>query len=409
MEKRVVDRFLKYISFNTQSDPGSTACPSSEGQVIFGKMLAEELIRIGLCDVKVDWNGYVMATLPSNVDHPVPVIGFIAHMDTSPDCSGKNVRPHLINSYDGNDIVLNKEKNVVLSVKRFPEILKYIGQRLIVTDGTTLLGADDKAGLAEIVTAMEHLMVYQEIKHGKIRIAFTPDEEIGRGADHFYVPNFGAEFAYTMDGGELGELQYENFNAASAHVVFYGINVHPGSAKDKMRNSILLANRFINDLPGREIPEHTENYEGFYHLVKFEGHVDKTEIEFIIRDFDKQNFEDRKSLMKNMVDSLNRTFGEQVAEITIKDQYYNMKEQIDSQFFIVELAKEAMISCNIEPNIIPVRGGTDGSRLSYMGLPCPNIFGGGHNFHGEYEYIPTKSMESACRVIVAIASRVAEQ
>ncbi len=407
MEKSVVDRFLKYVGFNTQSNPESTGCPSSEGQVVFGKMLAEELLRIGLCDVEVDWNGYVMATLPSNVEHQVPVIGFVAHMDTSPDCSGKNVRPRLINSYDGNDIILNEEKNVVLSVKRFPEILKYVGQRLIVTDGTTLLGADDKAGLAEIVTAMEYLMAHPEIKHGKIRIAFTPDEEIGRGADHFYVPNFGAEYAFTMDGGELGELQYENFNAASAHVVFHGINVHPGSAKDKMRNSILLANCFINDLPAMEIPEHTEHYEGFYHLVKFDGHVDRTEIEFIIRDFDKQNFEERKSLMKNMVDNLNLKSGEQVAEITIKDQYYNMKEKIDSQYYIVELAKEAMISCGIEPKIIPVRGGTDGSRLSYMGLPCPNIFGGGHNFHGEYEYIPTKSMESACRVIVAIASRVA--
>ncbi len=407
MEKSVVDRFLKYVGFNTQSNPESTSCPSSEGQVIFGKMLAEELLRIGLCDVEVDWNGYVMATLPSNVEHQVPVIGFVAHMDTSPDCSGKNVRPRLINSYDGNDIILNEEKNVVLSVKRFPEILKYVGQRLIVTDGTTLLGADDKAGLAEIVTAMEYLMAHPEVKHGKIRIAFTPDEEIGRGADHFYVPNFGAEYAFTMDGGELGELQYENFNAASAHVVFHGINVHPGSAKDKMRNSILLANRFINDLPAMEIPEHTEHYDGFFHLAKFDGHVDKTEIEFIIRDFDKQNFEERKSLMKNMVDNLNLKSGEQVAEITIKDQYYNMKEKIDSQFYIVELAKEAMISCGIEPKIIPVRGGTDGSRLSYMGLPCPNIFGGGHNFHGEYEYIPTKSMESACRVIVAIGSRVA--
>ena len=408
MEKSVVDRFLKYVGINTQSDPDSFGCPSSEGQLVFGKMLAEELVRIGLSEVEVDWNGYVMATLPANVEHPVPVIGFVAHMDTSPDCSGKNVRPRLINSYDGHDIVLNDEKNVVLSVKRFPEILKYTGQRLIVTDGTTLLGADDKAGLAEIVTAMEYLMAHPEIKHGKIRIAFTPDEEIGRGADHFYVPNFGAEFAYTMDGGELGELQYENFNAASAHLVFHGINVHPGSAKDKMRNSILLANRFINDLPEMEIPEHTEHYEGFYHLVKFEGHVDKTEIEFIIRDFDKQSFEERKSRMKNMVDNLNSKCGEQAVEITIKDQYYNMKEKIDSQFYIVELAKDAMISCGIEPKIIPVRGGTDGSRLSYMGLPCPNIFGGGHNFHGEYEYIPTKSMESACRVIVAIASRVAD-
>lgn len=406
MEKKVVDRFLKYVGFNTQSNPESTATPSSEGQLKFGKMLAEELVRIGLTEVEVDWNGYVMATLPSNLDYPVPVIGFIAHMDTSPDCSGKNVRPQLIDSYDGNDLVLNREKNIVLSTKRFPEILKYKGERLIVTDGTTLLGADDKAGLAEIVTAMEYLLSNPEIKHGKVRVAFTPDEEIGRGADHFYVPNFGADFAYTIDGGELGELQYENFNAASAHLTFYGVNVHPGSAKDKMRNSIHLANQFIAELPGLEVPEHTSAYEGFFHLVKFVGHVDQTELEFIIRDFDKQNFERRKSLMDQLVAKMNRSYDEQVAEISIKDQYFNMKEMIDPQIFIVELAKEAMLSCSIAPKIIPVRGGTDGSRLSYMGLPCPNIFGGGHNFHGEYEFIPTQSMECACRVIVEIVSKV---
>jgi len=407
MEKYVVDRFLKYVRFNTQSDPESSSSPSSKGQVKFGMMLAEELLRIGLSDVEVDWNGYVMATLPANMDRIVPVVGFIAHMDTSPDCSGTNVRPQMIESYQGNDLVLNEEKNIVLSTLRFPEILKYKGERIIVTDGTTLLGADDKAGLAEIVTSMEYLLAHPEVKHGKIRIAFTPDEEIGRGADHFYVPNFGADFAYTMDGGELGELQYENFNAASAHIVFHGINVHPGSAKDKMRNAILIANQYISDLPAKEVPEHTDQYEGFYHLVKMMGHVDRTELEFIIRDFDRPNFESRKSRMEQMVHNLNLLHGEQVAEITIKDQYFNMKEKIDDQFFIVELAKEAILSCNIEPKIVPVRGGTDGSRLSYMGLPCPNVFGGGHNFHGEYEFIPTKSMESACRVILAIISKVA--
>ncbi len=408
MENIVVERFLKYVSYNTQSDPESSLSPSSEGQTKFGKRLAEELVRIGLSEVEVDWNGYVMATLPANMEHSVPVVGFIAHMDTSPDCSGKNVRPQLIEPYQGGDLILNEEKNIVLSSQRFPEILRYKGERLIVTDGTTLLGADDKAGLAEIVTAMEYLLAHPEIKHGKIRIAFTPDEEIGRGADHFYVPKFGADFAYTMDGGELGELQYENFNAASARVVFHGVNVHPGSAKDKMRNSMLVANRFLAGLPGREVPEHTENYEGFFHLTKFEGRVDRTEIEFIIRDFDRQSFEGRKYRMEEMVKKINLEHGEPVAEISIKDQYYNMKEKIDPQFYIVELAKEAMISCNIEPKIVPVRGGTDGSRLSYMGLPCPNIFGGGHNFHGEFEFIPTKSMESACRVIVAIASKVTE-
>ena len=406
-EKTVVDRFLKYVGFNTQSNPENNQSPSSEGQIVFGKMLAEELLRIGLAEVEVDWNGYVMATLPSNLDREVPVVGFIAHLDTSPDCSGKNVRPRIIEAYDGEDLVLNDEKKVVLSIKRFPEILKYRGESLIVTDGTTLLGADDKAGLAEIVTAMDYLVKHPEIEHGKVRIAFTPDEEIGRGADHFYVPNFGADFAYTMDGGELGELQYENFNAASAHLVIHGVNVHPGSAKDKMRNSLLIANQFVSLLPSEEVPEKTDHYEGFFHLVKFDGHVDKTELEFIIRDFDRENFENRKLRMEELVRTLNQDFNEPVIEITIKDQYFNMKERIDPQFFIIELAREAMISCGIEPLIVPIRGGTDGSRLSYMGLPCPNLFGGGHNFHGEYEFIPVNSMEKACQVIVAIVSRVA--
>jgi tripeptide aminopeptidase len=408
MEKKVVDRFLKYILYNTQSDPESNCSPSSEGQLKFGKMLAEELIRIGLEEVEIDWNGYVMATLPANIEYPSPVVGFIAHMDTSPDTSGKNVRPQLIDDYIGGDLILNHEKNIVLSSGRFPEILRYRGENLIVTDGTTLLGADDKAGVAEIVTAMEYLMAHPEIKHGKIRIAFTPDEEIGKGADHFYVPKFGADFAYTMDGGELGELQYENFNAASAHIIFHGINVHPGSAKNKMRNSLLLANRFLSQLPEKEVPEHTANYEGFFHLIKLEGRVDQTEMEFIIRDFDRPKFEERKITLKQMVDKLNLDHGETVAEMTLNDQYYNMKEKIDQQFFLIELAKEAMLACNIHPKIVPVRGGTDGSRLSYMGLPCPNIFAGGHNFHGPFEFIPTRSMESACRVIVSIVSKVAE-
>ena len=408
MEKNVVDRFLKYTGFDTQSDPGSNSSPSSKGQSKFGKHLAEELLHIGLSEVEVDWNGYVTATLPSNTLKTVPVIGFIAHMDTSPDCSGQHVYPKIIESYKGGDIVLHEAKNIVLSTKRFPEILRYKGERLIVTDGNTLLGADDKAGLAEIVTAVEFMLGHPEIEHGKIRIAFTPDEEIGRGADHFYVPKFGAKIAYTMDGGELGELQYENFNAASAHLVFHGVNVHPGSAKDKMRNSMLIANQFLNHLPGKEVPEHTEDYEGFFHLVKIEGKVDCTEMEFIIRDFDRLKFEERKSFLTDLTERMNQECGETVIEIKIKDQYFNMKEMIDPQFHIVELARKAMISCGIEPKIVPVRGGTDGSRLSYMGLPCPNIFGGGHNFHGIYEYIPTKSMGKACQVIVAIASGAIE-
>ena len=409
MEKNVVDRFLKYTGFDTQSDPDSSSSPSSKGQLKFGQHLAEELVHIGLSEVEVDWNGIVTATLPSNTPKTVPVIGFIAHMDTSPDCSGQHVSPKIIESYDGEDIVLNGAKKIVLSPKRFPEILRYKGDQLIVTDGTTLLGADDKAGLAEIVTAVEYLLQHPEIEHGKIRLAFTPDEEIGKGADHFYVPKFGADFAYTMDGGELGELQYENFNAASAHLIFHGVNVHPGSAKDKMRNSLLVANKFLNDLPGKEVPEHTENFEGFFHMVKMAGKVDHTELEFIIRDFDRVKFEERKLLMNGIVDRLNLEYGEKVVEITVKDQYFNMKEKIEPQFYIIELAQKAMISCGIEPKIVPVRGGTDGSRLSYMGLPCPNIFGGGHNFHGVYEYIPTKSMERACLVIVAIASGVTEK
>ncbi len=407
LEQMVVERFLRYVGFDTQSDPDSSLSPSTEGQIRFGKLLAEELVHLGLSDVEVDWNGYVMATLPANTEKDLPVVGFIAHMDTSPDFSGKNVRPRLIECYDGQDILLNEVNKIILSTQRFPEILRYKGERLIVTDGSTLLGADDKAGLAEIVTAMEFLLANTGIVHGKIRIAFTPDEEIGRGADHFFVPKFGADFAYTMDGGELGELQYENFNAASANVIFHGINVHPGSAKDKMRNAMLMANQFLLRLPGREVPEHTDHYEGFFHLCKFEGSVERTELLFLIRDFDGPNFMNRKSLLEKMVSDLNLEYGETVAEICIKDQYFNMKEKIDPQFFIVDLAREAMLSCRVNPKIMPVRGGTDGARLSYMGLPCPNIFGGGHNFHGKYEFIPTKSMESACRVIVAIAAKVA--
>ncbi|MCE1198613.1 MAG: peptidase T [Marinilabiliales bacterium] len=407
MEKEVVERFLRYVVQDTRSNPDSNESPSSDGQKRFGNHLAEELVRLGLSDITVDWNGYVMATLPSNMEVDLPVVGFVAHMDTSPECSGSNVRPRIVTDYQGEDIVLHPANQRTLSPQRFPELLKYKGQSLIVTDGTTLLGADDKAGVAEIVTAMEYLQQHPEIKHGKVRIAFTPDEEISRGADHFYVPAFGASFAYTVDGGEIGELQYENFNAASAHIVFHGANVHPGSAKNKMRNSLLMATSYVQALPSLEVPEHTEGYQGFFHLVKMEGRVDHTKLEFIIRDFDRTRFEGRKQLLQTGIDAINRQFGEGTAEIHLLDQYYNMKEKILPVMHIVDIAKKAMTACGIEPIVVPVRGGTDGSRLSYMGLPCPNLFTGGHNFHGEYEFIPVQSMAAACHVIVSIIREVA--
>ncbi|WP_058485071.1 peptidase T [Defluviitalea phaphyphila] len=398
----LVKRFLKYVKYNTMSDENSNTCPSTKGQLEFGKVLAEECKEIGLKEVEIDKNGYVMATLPSNINKEVPTIGFISHLDTSPDMTAKNVNPKIVEKYDGNDIVLNSEKNIVLSPKIFPNLNSYIGHTLITTDGNTLLGADDKAGIAEIMTAMEYLINHPEIKHGKIRICFTPDEEVGRGADLFDVKKFGADFAYTMDGGLLGELEYENFNAAQAKVTIYGQNVHPGTAKGKMKNAILIGNKLISLFPEEETPAHTEGYEGFYHLNNFNGNVEKVELIYIIRDFDMDNFKKRKEFMKNAVDKINKMYGDKTVHLELKDQYYNMKEKIEDKMEIVERASNAMKEVGIEPVIKPIRGGTDGSRLSYMGLPCPNIFTGGDNFHGRYEYISVDAMKKAVEVIIKI-------
>uniref|UniRef100_UPI0038B8D897 peptidase T n=1 Tax=Defluviitalea phaphyphila TaxID=1473580 RepID=UPI0038B8D897 len=402
MMDNLVKRFLKYVKYNTMSDENSNTCPSTKGQLEFGKVLAEECKEIGLKEVEIDKNGYVMATLPSNINKEVPTIGFISHLDTSPDMTAKNVNPKIVEKYDGNDIVLNSEKNIVLSPKIFPNLNSYIGHTLITTDGNTLLGADDKAGIAEIMTAMEYLINHPEIKHGKIRICFTPDEEVGRGADLFDVKKFGADFAYTMDGGLLGELEYENFNAAQAKVTIYGQNVHPGTAKGKMKNAILIGNKLISLFPEEETPAHTEGYEGFYHLNNFNGNVEKVELIYIIRDFDMDNFKKRKEFMKNAVDKINKMYGDKTVHLELKDQYYNMKEKIEDKMEIVERASNAMKEVGIEPVIKPIRGGTDGSRLSYMGLPCPNIFTGGDNFHGRYEYISVDAMKKAVEVIIKI-------
>lgn len=399
---KVVERFLKYVKYDTKSDENSTSTPSTQGQLVLAKELAKELEDIGLKDISVDENGYVMATLPSNTDKEVPTIGFIAHMDTSPDMSGKDVNPMLIENYDGGDIVLNKEENIVLSPKEFPELKNYIGKTLITTDGTTLLGADDKAGVAEIVTAMEYLINNPEIEHGTIKICFTPDEEIGRGADHFDVEKFNADFAYTIDGGHIGELEYENFNAARANITVNGRNVHPGSAKNKMINSMLIAMELHSMLPVNERPEYTEGYEGFYLLINIEGHVEKTNLSYIIRDHDRVKFERKKELLQNVVKFLNEKYGKNTVVLKMKDQYYNMKEKIEPVMYIVETARKAMEKVGVTPDITPVRGGTDGARLSYMGLPTPNIFTGGHNYHGKYEYIPTFAMEKAVEVILKI-------
>ncbi len=403
----ITERFLKYVSFHTTSDDSTNLTPSTPGQMVFAQYLVEELTAIGLTEITLDKNGYVMATLPANTDKVIPTIGFIAHLDTSPDMSGKNIKSRVVENYDGNDILLNEEKVIVLETSKYPEIAKYKGQDIIVTDGTTLLGADDKAGIAEIVTAMEYLIVHPEIKHGKIRIAFTPDEEIGQGAHHFDVEQFGAEWAYTMDGGEIGELEFENFNAAAAKVTFNGLNVHPGYAKHKMKNSIRIAHQFISMLPRHETPEHTEGYEGFYHLMSMEGNVEKTTLNYIIRDHDRDRFERRKKEMQHLVNKINAEFGENTATVELKDQYYNMREKVEPLMHIVDLAATAMKEVGITPNIKPIRGGTDGSQLSFKGLPCPNIFAGGHNFHGRFEYVPVQSMEKATQVIVTIVKNLA--
>lgn len=398
----LVERFLEYVSFDTQSDSNTGLTPSTPGQLFFAKFLADELKRLGMADVKVDDNGYLTATLPSNINQEVPVVGFIAHVDTSPDFSGKHVKPRIVDPYDGGAITLDQDLNITLSPDEFPELTQYVGQSLITTDGKTLLGADDKAGVAEIVTAMEYLIQYPEIKHGTVRICFTPDEEIGQGADHFDVEGFGAHFAYTMDGGEIGELEFENFNAAFAKVIIKGRNVHPGYARNKMKNSIRIANQLLSMLPRHETPEHTDGYEGFYHLNAFNGDVEKTEMQFIIRDFKSDRFADRKREMEHLVNKINAEFGAGTAELEMRDQYYNMREKIEPVMHIVELAKTAMEQVGITPIVRPIRGGTDGARLSYMGLPTPNIFTGGHNFHGRFEFIPIPSMEKAVEVILKI-------
>lgn len=411
--QHIIDRFISYVTIDTESDANSDTTPSTAKQWDLANKLAEELKTIGMQDVTIDDHSYVMATLPSNVGHEVPVIGFVSHFDTTPDFTGANVKPQIVPNYDGGDIVLNKELNIVLSPGYFKDMLQYKGQTLITTDGTTLLGADDKAGITEIVTAMEYMIQHPEIKHGKIRICFTPDEEIGRGADLFDVEKFGAEWAYTMDGSQIGELEYENFNAAAAKITFKGISVHPGYAKGKMINSMLLANKFISNLPKEEVPERTTGYEGFFHVVGLSGSIEETTLNVIIRDHDRKKFEKRKKLIGKIADKINRKFTKQfggdVAIAEVKDYYYNMKEMVEPVMHIVDIAEKAMRELGIEPLIKPIRGGTDGSRLSYMGLPCPNIFAGGHNFHGKYEYVPVESMQRAVEVIMKIAELTAEK
>ncbi|MDE6266472.1 MAG: peptidase T [Muribaculaceae bacterium] len=404
----VVDRFLEYVKFDTQSDELTNMTPSTPGQMVFARYLKEELEKMGLQEITLDENGYLMATLPGNCGKKVPTVGFIAHLDTSPDMSGRHVKPRIVKDYDGGDIILNAEQNVVLSPSEFPELLHYKGQDLIVTDGTTLLGADDKAGVAEIISAVDHLMKHPEIKHGDIRIALNPDEEIGQGAHKFDVELFGADWAYTMDGGEIGELEYENFNAAVARITFNGRNVHPGYAKHKMINSIRIANQFAIMLPRWETPEHTEGYEGFYHLVSIEGTVEKTVLTYIIRDHDRDRFERRKKEFEHLTRKINHEFPD-VASLEIKDQYYNMREKIEPVMHVIDTAIEAMKRSDVTPKVVPIRGGTDGAQLSFKGLPCPNIFAGGLNFHGRYEFVPIPSMEKATRVIVEIARLVAEK
>jgi tripeptide aminopeptidase len=405
----LTDRFLKYVSFTTTSDENTNMTPSTPGQMVIALYLVEELNSIGLKDVNLDKNGYVMATLPANTNKEIPTIGFISHMDTSPDMSGKHVKPRIIRVYDGENIVLNQEKEIIFETSKYPEILQYKGQDIIVTDGTTLLGADDKAGIAEIVSAMEYLIAHPEIKHGKIRVCFTPDEEIGQGADHFNVQQFGAEWAYTIDGGEIGELEYENFNAAGAKVHFMGTNVHPGYAYHKMKNSMRIAQQFIGMLPRHETPEHTEGYEGFFHLTNIDGTVEKTTLNYIIRDFDRDRFDRRIKEFEHLVHKINAEFGENTAILEIKDQYFNMREKIEPVMHIIDLAFDAMNQVGVTPNVKPIRGGTDGARLSFEGLPCPNIFAGGHNFHGRFEYVPVQSMEKAMQVIVKIIEILANK
>ena len=406
----LIERFLKYVSFDTQSSEDSGVTPSTPGQMTLAEYLRDELQALGLHDVCLDANGYLYATLPANInDTGVPVVGFISHLDTSPDAAGKDIRPRIVRDYDGGDIVLNEAQGIVLSPERFPEILDHKGEDIIVTDGTTLLGADDKAGIAEIVSAMVYLQEHPEIKHGKVRIAFNPDEEIGLGAHKFDVERFGCNFAYTMDGGEVGEIEYENFNAASARLTFVGRNVHPGTAKNKMINSIRVASRFTSMLPSHETPEHTEGYEGFYHVTSFEGNVEKTTVSYIIRDHSRDRFESRKREFQHLANKINGEYGEGTVTLEMHDQYYNMREKIEPVMYVIDIAKEAIRQVGVEPQVKAIRGGTDGAQLSFKGLPCPNIFAGGMNMHGRYEYVPVQSMEKAMMVVVHIAALVAQR
>ncbi|MEC1402638.1 peptidase T [Bacillus subtilis] len=409
MKEEIIERFTTYVKVDTQSDESVDTCPSTPGQLTLGNMLVDELKSIGMQDAAIDENGYVMATLPSNTEKDVPTIGFLAHVDTATDFTGKNVNPQIIESYDGKDIVLNKQLQVTLSPDQFPELSGYKGHTLITTDGTTLLGADNKAGIAEIMTAMDYLIKHPEIKHGTIRVAFTPDEEIGRGPHKFDVKRFNASFAYTVDGGPLGELEYESFNAAAAKITIKGNNVHPGTAKGKMINSAKIAMKLNSLLPADEAPEYTEGYEGFYHLLSIQGDVEETKLHYIIRDFDKENFQNRKETMERAVEELQNEYGQDRILLDMNDQYYNMREKIEPVIEIVNIAKQAMENLGIEPKISPIRGGTDGSQLSYMGLPTPNIFTGGENFHGKFEYISVDNMVKAVNVIVEIAKQFEAQ
>lgn len=406
--QHIIDRFISYVTIDTQSDASSDTTPSTEKQWNLANKLVAELKAIGMTDVTIDNNAYIMATLPSNVTHDVPTIGFISHFDTSPDFSGTNVKPQIIENYDGKDIMLNKEKDIILSSSYFDDLLQYIGQTIITTDGTTLLGADDKAGITEIVTAMEYLINNPEIKHGPIRVGFTPDEEIGRGAHKFDVEKFNAEWAYTMDGSQIGELEYENFNAAGAKITVKGRSVHPGYAKGKMVNAVLIANKIVSEFPKHEIPEETDGRDGFFHVHHINGEIENATVELIIRDHDLKRFNERKELVQDIIKKYNNEY-DNCIELELTDQYFNMKEKVEPVFHIVETAKKAMEDIGIEPIIKPIRGGTDGSQLSYMGLPCPNIFAGGHNFHGKYEYVPVESMQKAVEVIVRICELTANQ
>ncbi len=406
---KLIDRFLKYVSFETTSNEEAGVTPSTPGQMVLAKCLKEELESLGLQEVFLDDNGYLYATLPANTDKKVPVVGFIAHMDTAPDMSGKDVTPRIVEKYDGGDIVLNAGENIVLSPGQFPELKNHVGEDLIVTNGNTLLGADDKAGIAEIISGVEYLMQHPEIKHGKIRIAFNPDEEIGLGAHKFDVERFGCDFAYTFDGGEVGELEFENFNAAAAKLTFTGRNVHPGTAKNKMINSIRVANHFVSMLPSHETPEHTEGYEGFYHVISFNGSVEQTVVNYIIRDHSRERFESRKREFQHLTNKINAEYGEGTLKLELRDQYYNMREKIEPVMYVIDIAKEAMLAAGVQPVVKAIRGGTDGAQLSFKGLPCPNIFAGGMNMHGRFEYVPIPSMEKAMKVMVKIVELTAKQ